>query len=229
MAETKDREPAAAPTGQMPFDARVQPFWHALRDKENPLGFFEGWRRKRHLTALLRSVNAAVQAQGVEPGAWDAKDGECVCNLRVDRLGVLQDLRTFAAQEDNQSATEVFNGNAESRFLHLIKNRDRASYYIPVDFAEPLMIHDAETREMVPVGSSLRLQRELGLLNKTLRVQETFQIKKMVDYLQATSKDISRYERNFANDPLFWVKFGYILLDKLVRKSVEAGLPIIFG
>lgn len=228
MAETVSPATDAA-AAQMPFDARVEGFWQPLKDPRHPLGFFESWRKKRRLTALLRTLNAGIAAQEAAPGAWDQKQADPICNLRIDRLGVLQDLRTFAAHQDNQSATEVFEGAAESRFLHLIKNRDRTSYYVPVDFAEPLMIHDPDTHEMIPVGSGPRLLRELALLNKTLRVQETFQIKKMVDFLQATSKDLARYEANFAHDPLFWVKFGFILLDKLARKSAESGLPIVFA
>ncbi|MBI3272223.1 MAG: hypothetical protein HYZ53_24745 [Planctomycetes bacterium] len=228
MAQTSDRAPAVS-TSQMPFDARVQPYWYPLHDRQHPLGFFGGWKRKRQLTTLLHAINGAIRRQAVEPADWAAKESDCVCNLRIDRLGVLQDLRTFAAQQDNQSATEIYSGSAESRFTHLIKNRDRRSYYVPVDFPEPIMIHDADTRDLLPIGSSVRLLRELLTLNKILRVQDTFQIRKMVDFLQATAKDISRYETTYANDPLFWVKFGYILLDKLARQSVDGGLPIVFG
>lgn len=228
MVASRDNA-AAAPTVPMSFDARVQPFWLPLKDRTHPLGFFESWKRKRHLTTILRAINAALQTQSVGAANWDQSPGECLCNLRVDRMGVLQDLRTFAARQDDQSATEVFNGNAESRFRHLIKNRDRSSFYIPIDFAEPFMIHDPETRDLVPVGSSVRLRRELTLLNKDLKVEETFQIKKMVDFLQATAQDIARYEVSFANDPLFWVKFGYVLLDKLAQKSIQSRLPIVFG
>jgi len=231
---TTDRgKPAAkaaggTPPAPMQFDARVEPFWHWTATQRKELGFFGAWKRKRRMQAVLRTINAELAAQGVEVGGWDQKEGETVCNLRMDRLTVMQDLRVFAAAMDKQSATEIFLGQADSRFVHLIKNRDRDAYYLPIDFPEPIMVLDAETQEFLPVGSAVRLQRELAEMDKTLRVEKTFQVKKMVDFFQAGEAEIRQFDQRFGHDPQFWLKFGFVVLQKLARKSVETGFPVIF-
>jgi len=213
----------------MHFDARVEPFWYWQVREKKTLGFFEGRRRRKRQEGIARAIHAALAGMGADPGDWDARSGETVCNLRLDRGAVLQDLRVFAASLDRQSATEIYQGNAQSRFLHLIKNRDRESYYLPVPFPEPIMVLVSDTKQFIPVGSSVRLLKELQEINRDLRVEATFKIKKMVDFFQASEDDILQYEARLGNDPNFWVKFGFVLMEKLARKSVESRLPVIFA
>ncbi len=226
--EKKPATPPADPTSvRMQFDARVEPFWSWQSRKT--LGFFAAWKKKRRLQAVVRAIRDGLAAQGIDAGAWDQGDGKVVCNLRMDRLGVLQDLRLFAAGLEKKSASEIYQGEADSRFVHLIKNRDRDAYYLPIEFPEPIMVLEHETREFLPVGSAPRLVRELTELNRELRIEKTWKLKAMVDFFQAGDAEIRQFELRFGHDPNFWIKFGFVLLQKLAKKSVETGLPVIFS
>lgn len=222
------KAPEGAPLARMHFDARVEPFWGWMTSQRKELGFFGTWKRKRRMQGIVRAITVSLAEQGVDAPDWDKAEGSTVCNLRMDRLGVLQDLRVMAASLDKQSATEIYLGQADSRFVHLIKNRDRDSYYLPIDFPEPLMVLEAETKEFLPVGSSVRLMRELAELDKVLRIEKTFQVKKMVDFFQAGEPEIIQFDKRYGHDPQFWLKFGFVMLQKLAKKSVESGLPVLF-
>lgn len=226
-----DKKPATTPADPtsvpMQFDARVEPFW--LWRKKNNLGFFAAWKKKRRMQAIVRAIREGLAAQDVEAGDWDQGDGEVVCNLRMDRLGVLQDLRLYAAGLEKKSATEIYQGESDSRFAHLIKNRDRDAYYLPIDFPDPLLVLEHETKEFLPVGSAPRLLRELAELNKELRMEKTWKLKAMVDFFQAGEGEIRQFELRFGNDPNFWMKFGFVMLQKLAKKCVETKLPVIFS
>lgn len=229
-----DKTPAPATVDssnrKMLFDARVQPFWLWHRNPRKILGLFDAeYKKRRRYEAIVRAIGQGLQEQGIDPAGWDQRDGECVCNLKVDRLGVLQDLRMFAGELDQKSTTDIYEGKVDSRFVHLIRNRDRDAFYLPIDFPEPMLILEHETREYLPVGSAVRLQRELDLLNREIRIEKTFKLKGMVDFFQAGDEEIRQFDLRFGNDPQFWMKFSFVLLQKLAKKSVECGFPILFS
>jgi hypothetical protein len=57
----------------------------------------------------------------------------------------------------------------------------------------------------------------------------TFAIKKMVDYMDATDRDIAIYEQRLGSHEGFWPKFAYVLIKKLADASVAKNLPAIFA
>jgi hypothetical protein len=199
-------EPRTAVLG---FDARVEPLWLGYAERRAELGFFERWRERRRLGRIAR---AAGRAAGSAEG-WDRTAGACVCNLRVARMGLVKELKNHVRESGD--------------WPHLQALRDRPCYLVPLDFARPLNVDPGGGGEPLPVASAVRVKAELAALNERFRIDETFAIKKMVDFLDATERDIEVYERKLGTSEGFWAKFAYVLLKKLADTSAEKGLPAI--
>ena len=167
---------------------------------------------------LVGRINDHLKAIGADLNGWDTPQGKCIVNLRVEKFGVLEDLRAFVRESD---------GGLARKCGHLLNGRERNAYALPVDFEQPFLLDQDGDR--VPVGSAIRLKEELAAIEKTLHVSDSLSPDKMVSFLHASETDISRYESKVLTDPLFWTKFGFVLLSKLVRSSVESGLPITFA
>jgi hypothetical protein len=120
--------------------------------------------------------------------------------------------------------SEIYRG-----WSHLPALRDRECYMVPVDFPSAVTVSTGSGEDTVPVVSSVRAKQELVAVNMQVRIDETFPLKKMVDFLDATEKDISMYEKRFSTDDGFWPKFTYLLLKKLVDTSLDRKLPVIFA
>ena len=79
------------------------------------------------------------------------------------------------------------------------------------------------------MASAVGVREELAAINKQFRIDDTFAIKKMVDYMDATERDIAIYEQRLGSQDGFWPKFAYVLIKKLADVSVEKKLPAIFA
>jgi len=196
------------------FNARVEPYWHSFERLRHRLGFFERWREKRR----LKRIAVAIRTQ-LGDGDWLDLRGECVCNLRVAKIGLVAEfqeyLRTHAPAE------------RLTAWKHLMAQRDRNAYMLPVEFREPFSVNPSE----VSVTSAARMAEELKAVNDLFHIDETFALAKArkVDYLDATERDISSFESRFGSLEGFWAKFAYVLLRKLSETSVEKGMPAIFA
>jgi len=51
----------------------------------------------------------------------------------------------------------------------------------------------------------------------------------MVDFMDATDRDIAIYEQRLGSQDGFWPKFSYVLIKKLADASVTKALPVIFA
>jgi hypothetical protein len=100
---------------------------------------------------------------------------------------------------------------------------------VPVIFPAPVLAEPGGGEEAIPVASSVRVRAELGEINDLFRIGESFALNKMVDYLDATERDIALYESRLGTADGFWAKFSYVLLQKLMDVSVERNLPVIFA
>jgi hypothetical protein len=98
-----------------------------------------------------------------------------------------------------------------------------------VPFTRPFTAEAAGGEEGIPVASATRVGEELAAINKKFKIDETFAIRKMVDYMDATERDIAIYEQRLGSQDGFWPKFAYVLLKKLSDVSVEKKLPAIFA
>ena len=203
------------------FNARVEPVWHTFNQMESSLGFFDRRRERKKVEHVLDSIQTAVAGQKGNPAGWDKTPGECVCHLRVAKMGLIKELKTWLKIG--------LDGAAEANWPHLHMLRDRPCLMVPVPFTRPFSAEAAGGEEPIPVASSVSVREELAAINMKFRIDETFAIRKMVDYLDATERDIAIYEQRLGSQDGFWPKFAYVLIKKLADVSVEKKLPAIFA
>ena len=216
-------------TEKRAFDARVENPWNELALTQDS-GFFGSRRGRKRLEKLVESVSKALTAAGLEAPWWpDTGGAKPAAHMRLDRTGVLKDLKAYAADIEGTDVTEVMMGKGvPTSFPNLLRHREKNSYYWPVEFAEPMWI-SVDGEETVPIGSSAGLLAELDKLNGSLKVEKTFRIQKMVDYMDADEREIAKIETHMDVSGTFWLKFGFLVIRKLAQKSVETNLPIVFG
>lgn len=205
------------------FNARVEPIWYSYGRLRARMGFFERWREKRRIRKLLSAVGTELRARGANPNGWEDRPGECVCNLRVARAGLVAELQNYL--RDRLSPEEF------APWKHLMAQRDRNAYILPVDFADPFDLPSKEGPGPTGFTSARRVAANLVEVNRALRIDETFALAKAkkVDYMDATERDISAYESRFGTMEGFWAKFAYVLLKKLSETAIEKKLPVIFA
>lgn len=204
------------------FNARIEPYWKAFDELAPQMGFFEKIKRKGKTRKTVGSIDDALKAMGVSPDGWDGGSGECVCNLRVAKMGLVAELKRLARN--------VHEGDAAAKWPHLMTLRDAGAMVVPRDFTRPITVNLGRRREdsMVVISAS-GLKADLKSLDARLRVSETFAIKKMVDFLDATERDISIYESRFGSEEGFWAKFAFILLRKLADTALQHKLPAMLA
>ena len=203
------------------FNARVEPVWHVYSQIEASLGFFERRRERKKVEHVVEAVNSKIVGQKGNPGAWDKMPGDCVAHLRVAKMGLVKELKNWLKIG--------LDGKAEGRWPHLHVLRDRPCLMVPVPFTHPFTADPGGGEEGLPVASADGVREELAAINKHFRIDETFALKKMVDYMDATERDIAIYEQRLGSQEGFWPKFAYVLIKKLADVSVEKKLPAIFA
>jgi hypothetical protein len=203
------------------FDARVEPVWHTFSQIEAAMGFFDRRRERRKVEHVVDAVNSKIVGQKGNPDGWEKSPGDCVCHLRVAKMGLIKELKNWLKVG--------LDGQAEGRWPHLHVLRDRPSLMVPVPFTRPISADPGGGDEAIPVASAVAIREELAAINKQFRINETFALKKMVDFMDATERDISIYEQRLGSQDGFWPKFAYVLIKKLADASVEKKLPAIFA
>ena len=194
------------------FDARVEPFWMDFSRRAETLGFWKKWSEKRRLNKLVSTINQTLKSQGTSPDGWDARSGECISNLRVARYGLISEL-----QKHVQDATEG------SEWPHLMALREGATLTLPVEFDRPFKAGN------MAITSAPCLRTELEEINKLIGLDPSFRKKKMVDFMNAGLEDISKYESRAGTQEGFWARFFFVMLWKLVERSIENRLPAILS
>lgn len=201
------------------FDGRVMPIWHDLRVFRRKMGLLERLREKSRLRRLVQAINAALAARGSDSLQWDREDGDCVCHLHVERVGLLEDLRRFAHEG-------LPSGKAR-HLPHLLSGRDKHALYLPADFPTPFLVHDGT--QDIPVGSAPNLLAELATLDKFLHVESELTLPAEANRVVASQEVVQKFDSKAMYDPLFWAKFGYLVLKKLATSAVEHRLPAILS
>lgn len=203
------------------FDARVEPVWHTFSKIEAGLGFFDRRRERKKVEKVVEAVNTSIVGQKGDPADWDKAGGDCAAHLRVAKMGLVRELKTWLKIG--------LDGKAESLWPHLHTLRDRPCLLVPARFAVPFSADPASGEEALPVASSPWVLEELSQINKKFRIDETFALKKMVEFMDAKERDIAIYEQRLGSQDGFWPKFAYVLIKKLADVSVAKNLPAIFA
>ncbi len=171
----------------------------------------------------VATVQDQLREEGIDVDLL-SQPGTEVWEGALEHMGALYQLSRFAARleqdldiaeviaagpviddEDlDRAVTDVWDDLAKSRFQHLINLQGINSYYMPVDFDQPvwLSFEDEDGNEdNAFFGSAMRLQRELAELGPML-------IKAGVSHTSEAYRCLE-------------------LLSEAAAKSIEYGLPII--
>lgn len=200
------------------FDARVEPLMLAVGRRRTESGWIDSWKLRGRRRRLGAAVNDRLAALGIDAGDWDRRTGECAVALKVEKLGVLEELRSTARREEA--------GDAPG-FPHLLALRERHALGVPLELPAPFNVE--VDGEPVPVVSAPRLMIELQRLDPLLRPGDGRAALALADMMHASESDISKFESQALSDPGFWARFGYMLLTKLARAAVAHRLPIVFS
>lgn len=221
MGNVEEKDTTYRLTRSTSFNARVEPIWMHFRKTQDRRGMIGSFLEKRRVKSLITAIHDGLAAQGIVPSGWDREEGECACNMKVDKMGLLQDLRSMVGKKMSKSRLPEIR-----HFAHV---REWQSFCVPVDFARPFDVPGLRSRDVIPIGSSVRLQQELQVIGDVLRVGKKLNADKMVPFLQMKEADVLKAETKAQSDPSFWPVFSFCILKKLADVSVERGLPIVFA
>ncbi len=175
-----------------------------------------------HLTKIWPAKADSIKSK------LNANDGGLKANIMVDKFGLFKDLREFASELEQRLIAEAGVDVDISPFAHLLNLSDTDGVCLPFRFAHPLQLEIPGRSYPFPVSSSANLEKELELLNKHLKVERTFKITHLPEFIEASSKQIEDFEKEYAIDPSFWIKFGFVVLRTLNNTARKYKLPIIF-
>lgn len=205
--------------GKRGFEATVESLDNKLVDSKGLLGVFGSFKQKMAMKSFVTAVEEELKKQSVHPNNWLKRGVPPVCKIRIEKIGVLTDLKTYIQTH--------FKEKAHEQFKHFLFSREWNCYFIPVDFKTPIALRAVKKGDVIPVGSSVALMNELKQLDKMVGHDPEKNSGKGT-FINVSETEIMKYETTSSYDPKFWLKFAYTLLTKLASTSVEHHLPIIF-
>jgi hypothetical protein len=204
------------------FNGRVEPIWMHFSKTKDKRGMIGSFFEKRRVKSLISSIHDNLAAQRANGGTnWDREDGECIANMKVDKMGFLQELRSAVGRKIPPSQM--------ARVEHFTRVREWNAFFLPVDFAQPFDVPGAIAKEVIPVGSSVRLLEELQLIGEILGAGKKMNVEKMPPFMQMKQEDVEKADQKAVHDPTFWPVFSFCILKKLADLSVQHNLPIVLA
>ena len=199
----------------MSFQAAIQPFSQGDGFCEFPVDQRE----------LVKSVKNEIKS--CNGSSYIGQEtGQCLSRIRIEKANFLSDLQEYAASVDKDSIEEIYKGNQQTRFNHLIEIRNNIGIYLPVFFFFPLRIAVKQSSLPVFVGSLDKLYQELQEINLHLNAYEEVSLGTIDDNFHASEEDLEDYEADNDGIQHFWPIFNYVVLEILVQKSLKAKLPL---
>lgn len=205
--------------GKRGFEATVESLDNRFVESKGLLGFFRSFKQKMAMKSFVTAIEDELRKQSVQPNNWLKRGIKPVCKIRIEKIGVLTDLKTYIQTH--------FKEKAHEQFKHLLFGREWNCYFIPLDFKQPIALRAVKKGDVIPVGSSVALMNELKKLDKMIGTESDKNSGKGT-FINVSEAEILKYETTSSYDPRFWLKFGYTILTKLAATSVEHHLPIIF-
>lgn len=176
---------------------------------------------------LLRVIKAHIKAiKGTE--AIGDERGKTAFIAQIDHTHFLSELQEYAASVDESNIEEIYKGNQQTRFNHLVEIRNNIGIYLPVFFFFPLRISIKQNTMPIFIGSVPKLATELQEIGASLKPQEKMKLKLEGDSFVAGEEDLEDYEADYEGVKHFWSSFSFIIMDNLIQKSLQQKLPIIF-
>jgi len=205
------------------FNAVVQPFMMLNEREQAVLAPAQQQGRVRLLQLLSRAVTASVRDETGQPDVGSEGADECVAHYRLECDGLLDNLKDYAADLEQNDLELVLKDEQQTRFNQLIRINEPA-VFVPQYFFYPIWVQERGLRRPLFVGSTPRLLDELAIINKVLGL---FIPDKMPAFLDATEEDLEDYP--FGRGSELWVNLGFVFLQKLAEAGNKHRLPIIIN
>ncbi|MCK6439228.1 MAG: hypothetical protein L6Q71_03385 [Planctomycetes bacterium] len=186
-----------------------------------------------HETKKFERTRKALQSKNAklsdDIAALFKKKADPVTHIYFERFGLLGPLQQWACARDGTTPAKVQQENAWTSFLHTTLLGCNESLILPMDLAVPVEVDIEDQEHTYPVCSAQRLDKEMELANKTLKIEKTFKLPNIPDFIDARRKETKKLEKDADLDEAFWAKFGLVVLRHLVRKSLEHKLPVVLS
>lgn len=214
----------------MLFNASVEPITHYIEQTVRPNVSRKDYKETKRtfdaMTAHLKKLwpGKAESVQSILYGAA----GEMVANIKIDKFGVLRDLREYIEQLQLQLIDDGQLPTGEKLFPHLMNLSDSDNVCLPIRFSTPIVCPIPGRGYPLQISSCVALRDELKQLDEHLQVTRTFKMAQLPPFIEANAEQIAQFERMYDVDPSFWAKFGYSVLLTLNNHALKHKLPIIF-
>lgn len=238
--------------GNMSLDVCVSPIKTTVGNIEDYYTEAQFREQQQIIENLISLIQSKIKEQTGKILVWNEEElkphneelvNEDDINVFCERVGdykLIQLLRWYAAHidiEGNAPLTpigiedvnkdklllQIYDGEIETKFKHLIDHSDCDGYYIPCHFDEPMWIHPSELNMtdydedlMISVGSSYKLMEELENLNKYLNIDTE------------NLEPLEKYSDSIAGDKWEFVKWCWAVLYYMCQNSIQFRQPIIF-
>lgn len=175
---------------------------------------------------LLKTIKAHIKKiKGSD--AIGEERGRTIFEAGIDHNNFLSELQEYAASIDESNVEEIYKGNQQTRFNHLIEIRNNIGIYLPTFFFFPLRISIKQNTLPIFIGSVPKLYTELQEIGTMLKAQEKMKLNIEDRSFIAGEEDLEDYEANYEGMKHFWASFSFLIMDNLVKKSQQSKLPII--
>lgn len=204
----------------MAFKAYIQPFGMSITTNKNV--FYSSIENQ---IELLKAIKLQMKnSTGSEYIGLER--GKRILSVDIARSNFLTPLQEYAASIDEDNLEEIYKGSQQTRFNHLIEIHSNIGVYLPVFSFFPLHIAIKNTVLPIFVGSSQKLYTELQEIKQILKPQEHVKLDMIGDNFQAGEDDLEDFEANYEGIRHFWPIYSYLVLENLIKKSVEQKLPV---
>lgn len=203
----------------MSFKACVQPFGIPISTTKN--NFYSAASNQLE---LLKAIQLQMQLlTGNE--YLGAAQGKRVCHIDIARPNFILALQEYATSIDHDNLEEIYKGNQQTRFNHLIEIRSNVGLYLPTFFFFPLHISISNHALPIFVGSAPKLYRELQEIKLHLKPEGQINLSPIGETFHAGEEELEDYEADHEGLRSFWPIFAYTIFESLVKKSLEHKLP----
>ncbi len=205
----------------MAFNGAIHSF-QISSPKEKQQHFFTSPENRKELAA---EIKRQLKWEKGNIFVGNEKNTSCVSHVQIAKNNFLNDIQEYAASQEGILLDDVYMGQKQSCYNHLIEIRNSIGIYLPVYFFFPMMISIKQHALPIFVGSSIKLYTELKQLNKKLEADKKVDID-ITAFLDASDEDVEDYETSYDEVENFWPCFSYLTMMSLVKRGVQSKLPI---
>lgn len=211
----------------MKFDARVIGIPTHLEGLKKALDKSDWQMEAAKFASAEQKLTTKLAPQKRAISEFFRKRAPCAAHFRCERTNLLQPLFEYACFVDGTTIEEVVQENAWTGSLHTVMLGTNDSLIVPFDFNVPYECEVEGRSHIYVVASAAHVLKELDVLNEYVAVEQTLGAEDFGQYVNWSKQAMERFERQEGVGRRFWAKMGLVALRGVVKRAVEAGLPVI--